>query len=141
MTITETLTIETNKALANDLELQTLRNSSMIQLLKKYSSNIIEGIRAKFKPEKEAIRNQIASLDSAASASEYQSLMSELNSLKDEEERLIDAEEKKASEREEQIQLQNDSIQSRLEAVKADNEELIKMRDENIKDSFGYFKS
>ncbi len=134
------LNIMNNDASANEIETQMTKNSMAIRLRQKQSSSKISEIHAKYDVEKERIRNEINSLDDDASSDEYQDLMSELNDIKDAEEREVEVEENAANDYETGVQLENDNLSTRLEALKADNESLKEMHQQNIESSFGYFK-
>ena len=134
------LNIMNNDASANEIETQMTKNSMAIRLRQKQSSSKISEIHAKYDVEKERIRNEINSLDDDASSDEYQDLMSELNDIKDAEEREVEVEENAANDYETGVQLENDNLSTRLEALKADNESLKEMHQQNIESSFGYVK-
>ena len=137
--LTETLTIQTNKAMASDWQAQLLKISMRLRLIQKYAADSIAKIHNKYKPQKEAIRNQIANLDSDHTASEYQELITELNELGNQEEREVEKAESEQNDQEAALQLEQDSIQTRLEAINKDTDSLVEMRDSNIKSSFSYF--
>jgi len=139
--LTETVTIETNKAQASNWEGQILRLSMAKRLVHKLSSNIVTQIRAKYKPEIDAIRNKIASLDSQRTTNEYTVLMSELNDLNAEQDQQIEQAEQEASDKEEDLQLQIDGLETRLEAIKKDTETLEETRSDNIQNAFNYFQT
>ena len=138
--LADLLGIFNNDAAASDMELQILKNQESIRLRQKQSSSKISEIHAKYDVEKERIRSEINSLDEDVSSDEYQDLMAELNEIKDAEEREVETEENESSDFETELQVQNDNITSRLEALKADNESLKEMHQQNIESSFGYFK-
>jgi len=136
----ELLNIMTNDATADNIETQMTKNSMSLRLKQKQSAAKISDIHAKFDVEKQAIRSEINSLDDEASSNEYENLMSELNELKAEEEQAVEIEEQASNDYETRIQLENDNLGSRLEAIKADNESLKEMHQQEIEKSFGYFK-
>ena len=139
--LTETLSIENNKALINEWEGQLLRLSMQKRLLQKHSSNDITEIHARYAPQKEEIRNKIADLGDDSSSTEYQQLMTELHDLEVKENNEIDYIERQMTEQENDVQAEIDSLESRKEAAEKDTESMEEMRSQNIEKSFGYFKT
>ena len=138
--LTETISIEANKAFISDWEGQLLKLTMSHRALQKYSSNEITAIKQKFAPQKEEIRNKIKNLDSQNASTEYQQLMSELNELENQESQAISIKETEASDREEDFKVQQDQLETLIEAAKKDTESMEELRKENIEKSFGYFK-
>ena len=139
--LTETITIETNKALASEWEGQLLKLSMQRRLLQKYSANEIEAIHNKYAPLKEEVKNKMDSLDKEHITSEYQELMTELNELTNKEDQEVEQAEQRVNDREGELQLEQSNLESRLEAVKKDTESEEEMRKQNIERSFGYFQT
>ena len=139
--LTETITIQANKATASNWQMQLLKISMRLRLIQKYASDKINQIHAKFQPQKDEIRSKIASLDTEHTAREYQELMTELNNLENQEETEVKKVEGEQSDQESAIQLEQDGLQTRLEALQKDTETLESTRESNISRSFGYFNA
>ena len=119
---------------------QITDNSMDLRLLQKYASNEIDKIRAKYAPEKERIRDEIADLDKEELRDEYEDLMGELNDIKDNEDAEIARVEEELHQKEEEVNLENDLLQAQLESVNADREGLEEARNERIEEEYGYFQ-
>lgn len=119
---------------------QITDNSMDLRLLQKYASNEIDKIRAKYAPEKERIRDEIADLDKEELRDEYEDLMGELNDIKDNEDAEIARVEEELHQKEEEVNLENDLLQAQLESVNADREGLEEARNQRIEEEYGYFQ-
>ncbi|MBQ4647482.1 MAG: hypothetical protein IJB79_09060 [Candidatus Gastranaerophilales bacterium] len=126
-------------AKAETLTNELTDNSMDLRLVQKYSSNDIEAVRAKYNPEKEQIRNEIAELDKTEQADEYQDLMTELKELREEEEAEVEAIEDKLNEYETEVQAENETLEVQLEDINAQTEVFKEMLKSNVEEEFSYF--
>lgn len=129
-----------NEARSETLTNQITDNSSDLRLLQKYASNDIQNIRNNYAPEKDRIKNEIASLDKIEDRDEYLELAAELNDLKEAESREIEQVEKQLNEKETEVQFENETLEVQLEAINADIESFKEMLKETVERNFGYFQ-
>ena len=129
-----------NDARAETLTNQITDNSESLRLQQKHASNDVQKIRDNYAPEKERIRNEIASLDKIEQNDEYQDLMSELNDLKEDEEAEIATVEEAINDKETKVQFENETLEVQLEDINAQTESFEEMLKQNIEKNYGYFQ-
>ena len=129
-----------NDARAETLTNELTDNSMDLRLIQKHSSNDIENIRQKYKPEKERINNEIDSMDKIEQQEEYQDLLTELRELKEAEEAEVAQVEEELSDQETLMQTENELLEVQLEDINAQTESFKEMLKENIEKNFGYFQ-
>ena len=125
---------------SEDLTAQVTENSENLRLLQKYSSNDIAAVQAEYAPEKERIRDEIASLDKAENRDEYEDLINELKEVRDEEDAKIEYIENQIHDKEEEVTVENDQLQTQIEECKTQVEVFEQMLSDSVKKNFGYFQ-
>ena len=122
----------------NNLEDQLVDNNTSLQLAHKQESAKIENIRFMGDNEEELVRIEMEGLDTRSE--EYEQLLSEINDIRDEEDREIEQIERQSTDFETEIQQENVVIETRLEAINTDLDALGDLKEEHIKEQFGYFQ-
>ena len=134
------MTIQLLEATSETLTNQITDNSMTLRLTQKHSSNLIDEIHDRYGAEKDAIRNEIESLDKTEQSDEYQDLMTELKELREEEENEVARIEEDIKDKETNVQLENETLEVQLEEVNTQKESFQEMLKEKIEDNFGYFQ-
>ena len=133
------------------LSLSKERNLKM-----KYSANKKSQIQAKYGLEEEQIQNKISdinksrhenikdgkteSVDHQELLAQYDELKGELTELKDQEDRELDQVEKEATAYENENDSEQSAVQTDLDAARQDREAVKENLNQDIENSFGYFK-